>query len=56
MTENKQYFDEEPASMETGIELEGFCDVPSIKIKNLNIKNLRVTIYQPGCFGGADNE
>ena len=56
MTEEKHYFDGKPADVETGIELERFCDVPSIKIKNLNVKNMYITIYQPGCLGGADDE
>lgn len=56
MTEEKHYFNCEPEDMETGIELEGFCDIPSIKIKNLNIKNLTINLYGSDFLGGVGDE
>lgn len=56
MTEENKRTNEEITEVENAIELEGFTDVPCIRIENVNIRNLYVTVNMSHCFGGSDDE
>ncbi len=55
MIEKKTYAEQEPVEIENEIELEDLAQVPNLVINKANIKNMHITIYQSGCFGGADD-
>lgn len=55
MIEKKTYAEQESVEIENEIELEDLAQVPNLVINKANIKNMHITIYQSGCFGGADD-